>query len=563
MSSYPIYYSDSVNKSAIVIDQNKIDYTTTLGLLGPNAPGYGPVVARNFLRLLENFSNATPPENPTEGQLWYDISSLDNKKLKIFDGATWYPINGIHQQVEEPTNVKVGDMWVDTVSLQLKICSSPGNWVTVGADFSLGLQTGSENVTIDGTDGAQHPVIISYLNGDVISILAKETFKPVSIIDGFDTLVPGLNLSTKLFENTAPRLLGPATEATSLRVTVPVSQTVSSNLFLRKDITQSLTELLTIDNNLGLRIGATSSTFLLQKATNNDAVITNSSLGSKIRLTVNDTGGVNTTLLTVDGGSKRVGIGTNNTNPTATLDVLGTLAVSGATTINNTVVATGSIRTNNNLIVDNSISVVGTSTFSDTIFSEGITPVVTSSYDLGSSDRRFKNIWVDNIASTSTQFNGNAASASRLINARTFELAGHVTTELPQSFNATSNVVLSGRVNYKSIDEQASTSTVGSSFTLPVVSGTSIYKVTKSNFLSDVTPGLVPSGTIVAWGGSTLPSGWVLCDGTTYSQSGIYNSLFNVIGTIYGTTAPGTFQVPSIPSITAAGPVSVRYIIKV
>ena len=72
MSSYPIYYSDSINKPAIVIDQSKIDYTTTLGLLGPNAPGYGPVVARNFLRLLENFASATPPENPTEGQLWYD-----------------------------------------------------------------------------------------------------------------------------------------------------------------------------------------------------------------------------------------------------------------------------------------------------------------------------------------------------------------------------------------------------------------------------------------------------------------------------------------------------------
>lgn len=566
MSSYTIRYSDSFGKPTIVIDQSKIDYTTTLGLPGPSAPGYGEVVSRNFLRLLENFANASPPENPTEGQLWYDTSNIDDKKLKIFDNATWYPINGIHQQAIEPTNVKKGDIWVDTVSLQLKICSSPGNWVTVGADFSLGLQTGAENVTITGTDGIEHPVIISYLNGDVVTILAKESFRPIVIIEGFDNLIPGLNLSTKLFDNVSPKVSGQSTEATSLRVTVPVSQAVPANFFLRKDIPQSLTESLVIDNNTGLRIGATSSTFLLQKI-GNDAVITSISPGSKITLNTSDTTGLTQTLLTVEGGSKRVGIGlfpngAPNINPSATLDVAGTLRVSEASTLSSTLTVSGLVRALGNLSVAGSATVTGVSTFTNTIFSRSIIPTGGTD-ELGSPDKMFKNIWVESIASTSTQFNGNAASASRLSNPKQLTLSGHLTAVNPPNFDGVSNVNLVGTVNYKSIDEQTSTSTVGSSFSLAVTNGSSLFKVTKSNFLSDVTPGLASSGMIMAWAGGVVPSGWVLCDGTTYNQSGIYNSLFGVIGTTYGSTAPGTFQVPNIPSLTATGPISVRYIIKV
>lgn len=561
MANYQIYHSDPA-KSVIEITTGTIDYSTSLGLVGPNAPGYGTVIATNFLKLLENFANSVPPTNPTEGQLWYDTSNVDDKKLKILDGATWYPINGIHQQADEPTNVKVGDIWVDTTSLQLKIASSPGVWVKVGADFSLGLQTGSENISIAGTDGVDHPVIISYLNGDVICILAKENFKPLSVIDGFDNLIPGLNLSTKLYDSTLPKLLGNSTEATALRVTVPVSQAVSANFFLRKDIPQSLTESLVIDNNTGLRIGATSSTFLLQKF-GNDGSISSISPGSKIKISINDLSGISQALLTLDGGSKKIGIGSGNINPAATLDVAGTVRISNATTLSSSLLVVGPIQTNNNLSVLGSISAAGTSTFSDTVTSHSIIPVTGSTYDLGSSTNKYRYIWADTIGSTSTQFNGNAGSATKLAVTRTVELAGHVTTVTPQAFNGTQNVVLTGTLNHAAIDGQASTSTVSTAHTLAVSGGSSLYKVTKANFLADVTPGLCSPGMIISWAGPGLPTGWVFCDGTTYSQSGTYNALFSVIGTTYGTTAPGTFQVPNLTPLTATGPVTIKYIIKV
>jgi len=562
MPNYTIHYSDDANKTPITINTGTVDYSTSLGLVGPNSPGYGPIIATNFLKLLENFSNATPPTNPTEGQLWYDTSNIDDKKLKILDNATWYPINGIHQQSDEPTNVKIGDIWVDTTSLQLKISSSPGIWVTVGADFSLGLQTGSQNISIAGTDGVNHPVIISYLNGDVITILAKETFKPLAVIEGFDNLIPGLNLSTKLYNYTSPKILGNATEASALRVTVPASQTVSSNFFLRKDIPQSLTESLVIDNNTGLRIGVTSSTFLLQKF-GNDGSISSISPGSKIKLSITDTSGISQALLTLDGGSKRVGIGSGNINPTASLDVQGTVKISDVTTMSSSLFVVGPIRTNNNLTVTGSVSVSGISTFTNVIYSQNISPLVSSTYDLGSVDKKFKNIWADTIGSASTQFNGNAGSATRLALPRTFQIAGQVLTSVPQSFNGTQNVVLTSALTYRAIEDQLSTSTVSASNTLAVSGGSSLYKVTKSNFLADVTPGLSSSGMIMAWAGTIIPAGWVLCDGTSYNQSGFYNSLFSVIGIKYGTNASGTFKVPNLPSLTATGPVTINYIIKV
>lgn len=44
---------------------------TSLVLLGKGMYDYGDIIASNFLHLLENFSNSTPPAYPVQGQLWY------------------------------------------------------------------------------------------------------------------------------------------------------------------------------------------------------------------------------------------------------------------------------------------------------------------------------------------------------------------------------------------------------------------------------------------------------------------------------------------------------------
>jgi hypothetical protein len=52
----------------------------SLALPGRNYAGYGNILNTNFVHLLENFANDTPPAHPIKGQLWYDTS--DNK-LKV------------------------------------------------------------------------------------------------------------------------------------------------------------------------------------------------------------------------------------------------------------------------------------------------------------------------------------------------------------------------------------------------------------------------------------------------------------------------------------------------
>jgi len=77
------------NNSTLVTIQDGVLETqrTTLGLPGRNYAGYGNVLNTNFVHLLENFANDTPPAHPIKGQLWYDTS--DNKlKVCPADGTT-------------------------------------------------------------------------------------------------------------------------------------------------------------------------------------------------------------------------------------------------------------------------------------------------------------------------------------------------------------------------------------------------------------------------------------------------------------------------------------------
>jgi microcystin-dependent protein len=54
-----------------------------------------------------------------------------------------------------------------------------------------------------------------------------------------------------------------------------------------------------------------------------------------------------------------------------------------------------------------------------------------------------------------------------------------------------------------------------------------------------------PIGTIITFGGSTAPSGWLACDGSSYSRT-TYADLFGVISTTYGAPTGTTFLVPDL-----------------
>jgi hypothetical protein len=91
--AYTVNFSNSVQKTPIVVDDNSRNTSdTSLTLIGRNEPSYGQSIAENFVRVLENFANDTPPNNPIEGQLWFDSGT---NRLKLNDStagaSNWRP----------------------------------------------------------------------------------------------------------------------------------------------------------------------------------------------------------------------------------------------------------------------------------------------------------------------------------------------------------------------------------------------------------------------------------------------------------------------------------------
>jgi microcystin-dependent protein len=70
---------------------------------------------------------------------------------------------------------------------------------------------------------------------------------------------------------------------------------------------------------------------------------------------------------------------------------------------------------------------------------------------------------------------------------------------------------------------------------------------------------LIPPGTIVAFAGNNLPSGWLWCDNTIYNVNkpgqAQYNNLYTAIGTFWGSGdgTSGSFQVPDLRGVFLRG----------
>jgi len=558
MSFYTIQFSNGVD--AFTLTTGTIQqYSTDLKFVGPNATNFSPAIAEDFLHLLENFSNSTSPSNPISGQLWYDSA---NSILKVNDGAgptDWYPSGGVHKAAIAPTNVRVGDIWVDTAYEQLKIYNGT-SWTLIGPSFAAAFQTGSYPDVVAGTDHADHFVIKDFLNGEVISLTAKEAFTPVLVIDGFTHVIPGVNLSSKIFDSTIPKFSGVVEAASGMRVTVPTVGTVPADHFVRTDIAQLMNGQLTINSNDGLKIGETVPSFTFKKVGIN-GIISNTADRSKIDFRISKDGSPVSTF-TIEGQNNRVGI--NQFNPTASLDVVGTMKLSGAATLMGATSIGGALTVSTTSNFSGSMSVAGTSTFIGTATIANILPLAASTYDIGSSTIPFSTIWADTIGSTSTVFNGRSASTTRLAVGTSFGIIGQVATTSTTYFDGagSTTTIFSTHLTVNSIIDQTLAGGAAATDMLTITDGTYLYKVSKSDFLGDITAQVV-TGMIMAWGGTPLPLGWIECDGTSYSQTGIYTDLYAVIGTLYGSIGAGLFNVPNLPGLTTVSPVTtIRYIIK-
>jgi microcystin-dependent protein len=80
-----------------------------------------------------------------------------------------------------------------------------------------------------------------------------------------------------------------------------------------------------------------------------------------------------------------------------------------------------------------------------------------------------------------------------------------------------------------------------------------ISQIVASSIASGAIPDSTASGTVVPWGGTSAPTGWLDCDGSAVSRS-TYADLFTAIGTTYGVgDGSSTFNIPDIRGRTVCG----------
>jgi microcystin-dependent protein len=72
--------------------------------------------------------------------------------------------------------------------------------------------------------------------------------------------------------------------------------------------------------------------------------------------------------------------------------------------------------------------------------------------------------------------------------------------------------------------------------------------------IKDQTGFIMPVGSVITYGGSTAPTGWLLCNGAAVSRTITYADLFAVIGTTFGEgDGSTTFNVPDLGGIFVRG----------
>jgi len=332
-----------------------INTQTDLSLVGKGYAGYGEVIAENFLHLLENFANTSAPSKPIIGQLWYD--SADNR-IKVYNGSTFNPLGGARYQSTAPSNQQAGDIWIDSDTGQLYFYNGTNN-ILVGPPASTGTNNGFLYETIKDSTDADQNITKWYNDGNLIAIISEDSFTPKSAISGFASITKGITLSTAIADL---KFAGTATDSDKLGG-------VAAANYLRSNANDTTTGTLGIVNDSGLTVGADND--LKVTVDGSGVVIQNVISDGDITFKVND-GGTTTTVMTLDGASSRIGIGT--TSPATKVDVSGTVRatafsgpLSGAVTD-----TTGA-------------STLNTLSMNSTLTSKDIKPAADATYDIGTS----------------------------------------------------------------------------------------------------------------------------------------------------------------------------------
>ena len=544
--TYPVRYTDRT-KDPIQVNDSTFNTETSLTIPGRNQRGYSIAVAENFLGLLENFSNTMSPENPVEGQIWYDKSE-GVEELKVYDGTQWKSSGSVKKTASTPSTAITGDLWVDTDNQQLFLYNG-ATWVLVGPTFSTGLRTGIVPETIVDINDIDRVVLKTYIDDRVVSIYSADTFTPKVLISGFTQIRSGINLSSAIIVDgdisLTPKYYGISEKAENLLIG---NTTISASNFLRKD-TSNITDFgFTVRNDQGISTG-NQAQLRLSVDSGQTGSIYHSTPDSQLDLRVNFNGEV-TTLLRVSSNGN-VGIGINNFAPAYNLDVAGTARFTDIVKIegrSNLVDSAGpALQIAGGALIGKDLEVTGQSSFLQGITvsaaspnANSITPLTSNTFDIGATDKRFRNVYANSfygnlVGDLTGNISGTSNVANRLAAGTTFQMVGQVTSA-PFTFDGSTDGTVktfNTTVTSTFIDSQTEFTDVDGSDEFLVFRDSTgqLGKMFRTTLFQQVAT--VPVGTILPFAGTNPPVGYLLCDGSEKSRT-TYFDLFAVIGYTYG-----------------------------
>jgi hypothetical protein len=306
----------------VTLPDGTIDTATTdLTLFGKGYAGFGEKLNENFVKILENFNNTSAPVNKIQGQLWFDQT---NKQINVYTGAKWKPVGSTTNSATSPTNAVQGDLWFDTANRQLYVYTG-SFWTLIGPTTIAGSGvTQVVTETVQDNTGVFRSILKLVTQDTVVGVVSNLAFTPSSseengaalIAAGFTTVAQGIQLSSTVSN---AKFRGTATNSDALGG-------VAVSNFLRSDQNDSTTGHLEIQNDNGLRIGASNDIEMTMSGDN--FTIANVTEDGNIAFTVND-GGLTKTVMTMTGS-------TGNITVTNDMRISGNLTIDGDTVTSNT-----------------------------------------------------------------------------------------------------------------------------------------------------------------------------------------------------------------------------------
>ena len=549
-----------------IVDGSIDQLSTDLTLIGKNTSAYGELFNENFIHILENFANTSSPNNPIQGQLWYDTSE---GRLKVYDGAGWKVSSGTVVTPTIPTLTQ-GDLWIDSTRQQLYF--NDGSSTLLAGPLYNAQQgvSGFQVIDVVDVNSLNHTIVLMYVAQTLLGIFSKNKFTPVAPIIGWSGplwsssvrytlgdrviyVVSGKPLAYEVYSvltsgndtgfvtaGIAPtdgtywkeifinpgfnagtakdvKFHVPATQADSLIASDGTAKTPSSFLS-STDVTTTAIGSIIIQNDVPLKLGPQQNSEI-HVDNNLFSIISNTINQDFSIVTQSSTGLVNS--IYIDAQNQYIGLGT--TNPTKTLDVTGDVRVTGNLTVEG---LTSNINSTNLVIEDKQIELGTVSAIlstSGTITNSLTTTTITSLPSVVGliSGQALTKISGAGAFGTNAKIVSIDSETQITIIADTVNTAGSLSFSLGGATDSTADgggILVRGDTN-KSFSWEALTAAWKSSENINLLSGKS-YQINGFNVLSQTTlgitvasaPGLTSVGSL-----STLQAGYLNVTNSTLS----------------------------------------------